>query len=188
VGARRLATMQATDGVLSLQRPLPCGLLGAGRACCQASAVTRGRHCYSYSPSQPKFLGDSLEPRREAMTRAPYHVRFPSCAAVMRPVFPLRPRDLRRATWRHAALRAICLSVGLAFPLATSWIYQRVEEPLGVPAAERTPASLGQGGDGLDPESAWLGRVAGTYCRSPVVRVISTDQRPQPQARTRPDG
>jgi hypothetical protein len=122
------------------------------------------------------------------MTRALYHVRFPGCAALIRAAFPLRLRDLRRATWRHVAVRAICLSFGLAFPLAASWIYRRVEDLLGVPAAERTPAPLGQGGSGLDAESAWLGRVAVTYCRSPVVRAISTDQRPQPQAGLRPDG
>jgi hypothetical protein len=88
------------------------------------------------------------------MTRALYHVGFPSCAALVGAAFPFRLRDLRRASWRHVALRAICMSF---------WIYRRVEDLLGVPAAERTPGA-------------------------PIVRAISTDQQSQPQAVPRSDG
>jgi hypothetical protein len=59
-------------------------------------------------------LGDSLEPFwSKAMTRALDNVGFPRLRRD-RAAFAFRLRDLRRATWRHAALRASCMSFGCA--------------------------------------------------------------------------
>ncbi len=59
----------------------------------------------------------------------------------------------------------------------------------GSPAArERTPAPLGQRDGDLDTETAWLGRVAVAYSRSPVVRAVLAGQQAQWQEVHRADG
>jgi hypothetical protein len=70
------------------------------------------------------------------MSSVLYNVGFPICAALIWAAFALKLRDLRRAAWRDAALRAICVSfgcAGLAFTVAAPWVYRRVDELVGVP-------------------------------------------------------
>jgi hypothetical protein len=57
------------------------------------------------------------------------------------------------------------------------------------PATAPTPAASGQGGGDLDTESAWLGRIAVAYRRSPIVQaILAADQQAQWQTVQRSDG